>query len=126
MEIIIKEKGIGINGFWDVRNQLHEFVKENFDVLYEGAVRLGCNIGEDYYAPRRVQINRTRLHHRDQESLKYADGHKYNDDVAPTEAQLRQTVDDIQTLLDAAAENIPAPFILTIKAAVHGGKDGVK
>ena len=105
-------KPIGQNGFFDLRNQLNEFVRSNFGILYEGAVRLGCEISADYYAPERVQIGNTRLHA--SQGLKYADGHKYSDDAAPTESQLRQTVNDLQTLIDAAAENIPAPFSLNI------------
>ena len=105
-------KTIGQNGFFDLRNQMNEFVKSNFGILYEGAVRLGCEISADYYAPKRVQIGNTRLHA--SRGLKYADGHKYSDAAAPSESQLRQTVKDIQSLIDAAAENIPAPFSIVI------------
>ena len=91
---------------------MNEFVKSNFGILYEGAVRLGCEISADYYAPKRVQIGNTRLHA--SRGLKYADGHKYSDAAAPSESQLRQTVKDIQSLIDAAAENIPAPFSIVI------------
>lgn len=108
----IVTKTVGQNGFFDLRNQMDEFVRENFELLYEGAVRLGCEISADYYAPRRVQIGNTRLHAR--RGLKYADGHKYSDDAAPSESQLRQTVKDLQTLIDAASKNIPAPFTLNI------------
>jgi hypothetical protein len=113
MEIIINAKGIGENGFWSLRNQLNSFVKKNFSILYEGACRLGCNIPGDYYAPNRVQINRTRLHA--YIGLKYASGHKYSDDTAPTEEELREAVADIQLLLDKAAETIPAPFTLKVE-----------
>jgi hypothetical protein len=112
MEKTITVKGLGENGFWVIREQLNDFVVENFDLLYEGACRLGVNIPEDYYAPKRVQINGTRLHCN--QNLKYASGHKYSDDIAPTEEQLLATVTDIQALLDAAGENIPAPFTLKI------------
>jgi len=108
----ILTKNVGQNGFFDLRNQMNEFVKNNFGILYEGAVRLGCEISADYYAPERVQIGNTRLHAT--QGLKYADGHKYYDDEAPTENQLRQTAKDLQTLIDAASENIPAPFTLNI------------
>lgn len=108
----IVTKNVGQNGFFDLRNQMDEFVEENFALLYEGAVRLGCEIQEDYYAPERVQIGNTRLHA--SQGLKYADGHKYSDDAAPSESQLKQTVKDLQTLIDAAAENIPAPFTIKI------------
>lgn len=111
--LTITVKPVGKNGLWDLRDQLNEFVKNNFNLLYEGAVRLGCNIPEDYYAPRRVQINDTRLH--ESIGLKYACGHKYNDESAPSEEQLRQTVNDLQELIDAASENIAPPFTLIIK-----------
>lgn len=105
-------KTVGQNGLFDLRDQMDEFVRENFELLYEGAVRLGCNIPADCYAPRRVQIGETRLHRR--QGLKYADGHRYSAEGAPTEGQLRQTIKDLQTLIDAASEVIPAPFILNI------------
>ena len=110
--LTINTKTVGQNGFFDLRNQMNEFVKSNFDLLYEGAVRLGCEITADYYAPERVQIGNTRLHA--SMGLKYADGHKYSDDAAPSENQLRQTVKDLQTLIDAASEVFPAPFTLNI------------
>lgn len=114
MEILkITTKTVGQNGFFDLRNQMNEFVKINFGLLYEGAVRLGCEISADYYAPERVQIGGTRLHALT--GLKYADGHKCSDDAAPSESQLRQTVKDLQTLIDAASENISAPFTLIIQ-----------
>ena len=105
-------KPVGKNGFVQLRRKLDRFVEDSFEILYEGGVRMGCNIPADYYAPRRVQIRETRLHAH--QGLKYATGHKYSDDAAPSEAQLRHTVKDIQSLIDAAAENVPAPFTLTI------------
>ena len=33
---------------------LNKFVQENFDALYNGAVKAGCDIPEDCYAPRRI------------------------------------------------------------------------
>ena len=111
-KLTITTKTVGQNGFFDLRNQMNEFVKSNFGILYEGAVRLGCEISADYYAPKRVQIGNTRLHA--SRGLKYADGHKYSDAAAPSESQLRQTVLDLQTLIDSAAENIPAPFSIVI------------
>ena len=110
--LTINTKTVGQNGFFDLRNQLNEFVRSNFALLYEGAVRLGCGITADYYAPERVQIGNTRLHA--SQGLKYADGHKYSAYAAPSEKQLRQTVKDLQSLIDAASENVPAPFILNI------------
>jgi len=112
MELTITTKEIGANGFWSLRYQIDDFVKSTFAVLYEGAVRLGCNIPDDYYAPDRIQVGDTRLHKGI--GLKYASNHKYNEDVAPTEEQLKQTVIDIQSLIDAAAEIIPAPFSIII------------
>ena len=108
----IETKTIGQNGFFELRDQLNQFVKTNFDLLYEGAIRLGCEIQEDYYAPKRVQIGETRLHA--VQGLKYADGHKYSNGASPSEKQLRQTIKDLQILIDAASENIPAPFTLDI------------
>lgn len=40
----IETKKIGKNGYWDLRNQIDEFVIENFDLLYTGACRMGLNI----------------------------------------------------------------------------------
>ena len=110
--LTIKTKTVGSNGFFHLRDQMNEFVESNFDLLYEGAIRLGCEISDDCYAPKRVQIGRTRLHAL--QGLKYADGHKYDDDAAPSEKQLRQTVKDLQTLIDAAGKIIPTPFTLRI------------
>ena len=108
----IEIKTIGENGLFDLRDQLNEFVRNNFALLYEGAVRLGCEIPANYYAPKRVQIGETRLHA--SRGLKYADGHKYSDSAAPSESQLKNTIKDLQALIDAAAEHIPAPFTLNI------------
>lgn len=110
--LTINTKTVGQNGFFDLRNQMDEFVRSNFALLYEGAVRLGCAISADYYAPKRVQIGNTRLHAG--QGLKYADGHKYSDDAAPSEKQLRQTVKDLQSLIDAASQDILAPFSIEI------------
>ena len=113
MEVKLEVKEIGKNEFEDMRNVLNRFVKDNFSLLYEGAIRLGVAIGEDYYAPRRVQINRTRLH--ESKALKYACGHKYDEDYSPTEEQLKETVRDLQTLLDAAGRDILCPFTIEIR-----------
>lgn len=110
LEII--KKTVGQNGLFDLRNKMNEFVKNNFDLLYEGAARLGYAIPANEYAPQRVQIGSTRLHAR--VGLKYADNHEYSDHASPSEDQLRQTVKDLQKLIDAAAKNIPAPFALNI------------
>jgi len=111
----LEVKGIGFCGNKLIREQLGEFVKKNFEVLYFGAVRRGENISGDYYAPRRVQINDTRLHEYD--SLKIAGGHHILAEYEPRDEQLRAAIQDIQSLLDAAAEDKPASFILTITAA---------
>jgi hypothetical protein len=110
--LTIKTKSIGSNGFFDLRDQLNQFVLNNFGLLHEGAIRIGCAIPADYYAPQRVQIGKTRLHF--VQGLKYADGHHYSDGAAPSEIQLKNTIKDLQTLIDAAAENIAAPFSLII------------
>ena len=112
MELKITTKQIGSNGFWSLRHQLNDFVKDNFELLYEGAVRLNFHIPNDWYTVDRIQIGDTRLHK--SIGLKYAHGHKYSEDVCPTEKQLRQTVIDIQSLIDAAAEIIPTPFSIKI------------
>ena len=112
MKLTLTTKVIGNNGFWELRDQLNNFVRQNFDLLYEGAVRQSCNIPSDYYAGRRIQLKDTRLH--EHQHLKYAHGHKYNEDTAPTAEQLRLTVTDIQSLLNSAGETIPAPFTISI------------
>ncbi len=111
-EIILKVPEEGTDGMWELRDQLSAFVESNFRLLYEGACRMSKNIEDDYYAPKRVQINRTRLH--ETVDLKYADGHKWNEDCAPSEEQLRNTIKDLQNLLDSAGANIPAPFMIKI------------
>ena len=112
-EVILEFTGvIGNNGFLQIQTQICLFVLENFDLLYEGAVRLGLNIGADYYAPKRIQIDKTRLHKH--HGLKYCYGWKYNSDGCPSAEQLRECIKSIQTLISAAQADIPAPFILTI------------
>jgi hypothetical protein len=111
--VTIQIKPIGKNELQEMFNQLNDFVKENFNLLYEGAIRLGCNIENDYYAPRRIQFNKTRLHAH--QGLKYADGFKYNEDGYPTEENIKNSVSDIQSLIDAASEDIKASFCITIQ-----------
>jgi len=111
-KLSITLKAVGHNGLANLRAQLDEFVRNNFELLYEGAIRLDNHIGADYYAPQRIQIGRTRLHR--SQGLKIADGHHYSSEANITADQLRQTVKDIQTLIDAAAEDIPAPFSISI------------
>ena len=113
MKITIETKETGVNGYFEIVNQLNKLVEKHWRTLFEGAVRLRKHINEDYYAPERIQINKTRLHY--YQGVKYADGWKYSYPAPPTKEQLVQTVKDIQTLFDAAAENIKPPFTLTIK-----------
>jgi hypothetical protein len=111
--VILETKKVGSNGFWNIRNQLNDFVVQNFELLYEGAVRLKLNLEIDRYTPKRVQINDTHLNY--VSGLKYADGHRAPSDEPPTENQLRNTIRDLQILIDAAAEVSPSTFALKIK-----------
>lgn len=117
-ELVIKKETAltlrkqGYNELDEQRETLDNFVNENFSLLYEGAIRLNCNIESDYYAPRRIQINSTRLH--EGQNLKYADGHKYNADYHITEDQIKNTIRDLQILIDEAAKNILSPFQIII------------
>lgn len=95
-----------------MREELDQFVKTNWSTLMVGATRLGCYIAADYYAPERVQIGSTRLHAR--HNIKYAGGHKYNEVAEPTSNQIRDTVADLQRLLDAAAKEVQVDFELRI------------
>lgn len=104
---------VGEDEIFEQRDLLNKFVEENFLLLYEGGVRLGCNIEEDSYAPRRVQINNTRLHQ--YQGLKIAGGHHYRSDSNPTEANILNAVKDIQELLDAAAKRRECSFEIVIK-----------
>lgn len=107
---------IGKNELFIQREKLQKIVDENFNLLWEGAVRLGHSIEPDYYCGAlRIQVGRTRLHHGCENKLKYADGHKYSSDAAPTEAQLRQTAADLQKLINAAAAPIGCSFDIQIK-----------
>jgi len=110
-EISIEVKEIGKNELFEQREIISKFVEENFNLLYEGACRLGKEIEEDCYTSRRIQINNTRLN---PNGLKYCDGHKYNNDCAPSEEQLKTAVKDIQNLIDAAAEHVKCSFEIKI------------
>ena len=116
----LKLKKLGINELWEQRNILNEFVKDNFELLYKGACRMCLNLEENDYAPRRVLISNTRLHERI--GLKYADNHKYDAGCAPTEAQLRNTVRDIQDLINEAAKVVKCSFKIIIKIKDHETK----
>jgi hypothetical protein len=116
MEIKIKIKKVGKNDYEEMYKVLDRFVAQNFELLWEGAVRLGLAIKQDYYAPRRVQINDTRLHERD--NLKICSGyHKYRDGQQLTAEVIMSCCQDIQTLIDTAAKDIVAPFEIKIVKA---------
>lgn len=117
----LKAKEIGRNELQEQFNQISNFVLDNWEVIYEGAVRCGLNIENDYYAPQRIEVReedrlnlniktveegsrQTRLHH--SVGLKYANGHKYNWDESPSEQDLMIAINDIQFLIDKAAEPI--------------------
>lgn len=105
-------KDIGFCGNELIRHQLEEFVLENFDMLYFGAIRRKENIRADDYAPRRVQTNTTRLHQ--YRGLKIAGRHHIDAEEEITDEQLKLAVADIQLLLDAAALEEPSSFQLVI------------
>ena len=110
--LIIKEAGL--SELSQERKVLNDIVKDNWGLLFEGATRLGVHIEADYYAPDRVQINGTRLHN--SQGLKYADGHKYDSYRDITEAQLINTVQDIQVLIDAASEVVKCSFKIKVES----------
>ena len=110
--ITLTIKNMGYHGMWEIRNELNQFVKENYTALAEGGKRLGLyREPDDWTNSSRVYVGETRLHRRHQ--LKYAAGHKYDSSTPPTEEQLRQTIKDLQVLIDAYEKDIPRPFILT-------------
>ena len=132
-ELVLVLKPIGKNGLGELRNKLDKFVESNWGILQSGAEFLEqkwrekmekegrdenyeacpCKvIWADYYAPNRIQIGKTRLHAK--HGLKYADGHKYNDPNHITEEQLKNTVLDLQTLINAAAKDTAASFDIII------------
>lgn len=100
----LKMKSAGTDEAISFINNLSQAVKENWDVIFLGATRLGLEIPADYYAPERVQTGETRLHN--SIGVKYADGWKYSELTGPTVDQIQKTVADIQTLIDAGAENL--------------------
>jgi len=131
--LVLKPGKIGKNGLGELRNKLDKFVESNWGILQSGAVVLEqkwrekmekegrdenyeacpCKVlWADYYAPNRIQIGKTRLHAK--HGLKYADGHKYNDPYCITEEQLKNTVLDLQTLINAAAKDTAASFDIII------------
>ncbi len=114
--IKLESTEIGNNEIWSQFDEISEFVLENWNLLYEGAVRLNKNIETDYYAPQRIQINNTRLHYGI--GLKYADGHKYCSDSNPTEDHVVNTVNDINLLITEAKKEIKSSIKLIITKEV--------
>lgn len=113
-QINLKENPqIGVNEIWGLWKKINEYVDENFNVLYEGAVRLDCHIPADYYAPRRIQINETRIHERD--CLKIADGHHMKWDENPDEERIVNAVRDINLLIEAAEKEIKSTIEIVVK-----------
>ena len=110
--INLEVKPIGYDELHGLFEDITDFVHENFSLLYRGAVRLERHIEADYYAPRRIQINGTRLH--ESIGLKYADGHKYEWLESPSEKNIINACKDIQTLIDEAAKTIKTNLKLTI------------
>ena len=99
--------------FWGTRHELSKFVLGNWRLLYLGACRLNINIPGDCYARNeRIQAGETRLC--EDKGVKYAHGHKYNCDSLPSESQLKQTIRDIQSLIDSAAAPSECSFELKI------------
>ena len=97
-----------------LRDELNEFVAEHWHILVQGAKRLNVLIPADYYAPQRIQIRKTRLHQ--DIFLKVADGHHWKKSYwLISEKELTQTVADIQTLLDAASEEVKTSMTLKIE-----------
>lgn len=102
---------MGYHGMWELRNELNQFVRENYAALVEGGKRLGLYREPDQWTDySRVYVGETRLHRLD--DLKYAAGHKYDSHTAPTEEQLLQTVADLRILIEAYEKDIPRPFLL--------------
>jgi hypothetical protein len=112
-EIILTVRPASSCELWEIRNQLSQFVLDNWELLYLGASRLNKNIPGDYYARNeRIQIGDTRLC--ECRGVKYANGHKYNCDSLPSETQLKKTIKDIQSLIDSAAAPSRCSFRLEI------------
>ena len=101
----------GYHGMWSLRNELNQFVRENYSALFAGAARLGLHRDRDMNCSyTRVYVGETRLHQA--YGLKYANGHKYDSTIAPTEEQLLKTVADLRILIEAYEKDIPRPFLL--------------
>jgi hypothetical protein len=122
----ILEKGInleigekGHNEFEEIYKTLDEFVIGNFNELWEGARRIEDEISEvhtideDYYAPRRIQVNETRLHYT--QGLKYADGVKCSEYYL-TEEDIIKTCEDLKILIDAYNKDIKTNLKITVSS----------
>jgi len=104
----------GANERVDTLNTLSQFVMDNWDALFIGAKRLGCDIPGDAYAPDRIQIGETRLHR--QFGVKYANGVKYTEfDCALTDEDILNTVGDIKRLIEALEKPIGSSIHVSIK-----------
>ena len=125
-QISFESPEIGYNQLHEQYEMISDFVLENWSVLYEGAVRLGLNIEEDYYAPERIAIysddreegrkdvyGQTRLH--GSIGLKYAVGHKYDYPETPSERTLIETIKDINMLLREAHKEIKSTINIVIR-----------
>ena len=113
---------------WIMRNDLSQFVKRNWDLLWQGAriaendhlVTFKDSAGipfqtyeRDTYAGERIQSKHgTRLC--EFKGLKYANGHKYSEVFPPSEHQLWRAIKDIQFLIDRAAATSKSSFKLEI------------
>jgi hypothetical protein len=107
---------IGANEIYELYEELDGFVREHFDALYAGAVRLQVNIPEDCYAPRRIEHENVRLHAK--EGLKRIGGwhyHKSHPD-ALKEEHLLLAIAAVNQLLQEAAKEIKCSFRLEIKS----------
>lgn len=105
-------KPVGRDGYWELREKLNSFCKENFDILFTGAVRLKCHQVLEDDTPYAISINKTYIH--SEYGLENASGHYCHDAVPPTREQLEKTVQTIQKLIDKASEDIEPPFDLEI------------
>lgn len=124
-EIKLTIKPIADCELWQIRNQLSDFVKDNWELLWVGANRsraifdcyedMKVEVYEsDYWAGQRIQLNRTRLC--EHKGLKYAEGHKYSSDAIPCEYQLREVVNILQYLINCASrKGKPVSFKLIIE-----------
>lgn len=109
---------VGENELWDNYKTLDAFVLKNWEILYEGAVRMGLNIEADYYAPQRISLTmenegQTRLHRT--MGLKYVNGWKYNSDSPPSDEDLEIAIKHINRLLTAAEADVKSKIKIVLK-----------